>query len=875
MPPPRPPAKKPRRKKRWGRMVLRGYVVLLVLSHITRLFTPDLPPRDDQTIARVHAVEGTEILPHQVDFAYTDLHPEGRPDAPVLVLLHGSPMASLSMMGLARALDDSFRVIVPDLPGMGRSTRNVPDYSIQAHGLYLEQLLDTLDIEQAHVVAYSLGSGVALEMYEEDAGRVASIVMLSAIGVQELELLGSYHLNHAVHGSQLAFFWLLEEAFPHFGFLDGAILNSDYARNFFDSDQRPLRDILMRYQEPMLILQGKQDFQVLPAVAEEHERIVPQSELIVFEGGHELAFRRIDDLAPPIADFVERTEQGRAATRTTADAGRRADAEVPFDPADVPQAEGFTLIVLLVLIALATLVSEDLTSIGAGFLVAQGTMDFFPAMLACFVGIFIGDVLLFLAGRWIGRPIVRRAPMRWFIGEADLARGEAWLARRGPAMIMTSRFVPGSRLPTYVAAGLLDTGFWKFSFYFLIASAVWTPLLVGLSVLFGSQMLPLIAAYQNYALLILIGVVLVLWVILKTTPSLFSHRGRRLLVSSWRRKVRWEFWPPWFFYPPVVLYVAYLALRHRSPTLFTAANPAMPAGGFVGESKAEILASLREAGDAVARFDVIEPDDDPQQRAAQVSAFMGRHGFDFPIVLKPDVGERGADVAVLRSADEVDAYLAGHPARAVVQEYAPGLEYGVFYYRYPDEADGHIFSITDKRFPVVTGDGSRTLERLIIDDDRAVAMARFYLAQHQDRVFDVPAPGEQVQLVELGTHCRGAVFLDGNVVNTPALEAAIDRISKSIPGFYFGRYDIRTPSLADFKAGTNFKIVELNGVTSEATHIYDPQNSLWEAYRVLMKQWRIAFEIGAQNVKRGATPTRLRDLVRLLKQHKGPRQHEG
>ncbi|MFB3133675.1 MAG: VTT domain-containing protein, partial [Rhodothermales bacterium] len=568
---------------------------------------------------------------------------------------------------------------------------------------------------------------------EEDPGRVSSIVMLSAIGVQELELLSTYHLNHAVHGFQLAFFWLLEEGFPHFGFLDDAILNTDYARNFFDTDQRPLRDILKRYQEPMLILHGKQDFQVPFAAAQEHARIVPQSELVVFEGGHELAFTQIDALAAPIADFVGRTEQGRTPTRANAEANRRAAAEVPFDPADIPQAEGSTLVVLLLLIGLATLVSEDLTSIGAGFLIAQGTMDFFPAMLACFVGIFFGDVLLFLAGRFIGRPLVRRAPFRWIVSEAGLARGEAWLAQRGPAVIMASRFLPGTRLPTYVAAGLLRTGFWQFSFYFLLASAVWTPLLVGLSVLFGNQMLPLLAVYQNYALPVLVGTVLVFWLLLKTIPALFSHRGRRLLLSAWRRKVRWEFWPPWFFYLPVVLYVVYLALRYRSLTLFTAANPAMPAGGFIGESKAEIMESLREAGDAVARFAVIEPDDDPQQRAAQVSAFMNRHGFGFPIVLKPDVGERGADVAVLRSSDEVQTYLARRPARALVQQYAPGLEFGVFYYRYPDEADGHIFSITDKQFPVVTGDGWRTLERLILDDDRAVAMARVYLAHHRDR----------------------------------------------------------------------------------------------------------------------------------------------
>jgi hypothetical protein len=57
------------------------------------------------------------------------------------------------------------------------------------------------------------------------------------------------------------------------------------------------------------------------------------------------------------------------------------------------------------------------------------------------------------------------------------------------------------------------------------------------------------------------------------------------------------------------------------------------------------------------------------------------------------------------------------------------------------------------------------------------------------------------------------------------------------------------------------KIVELNGVTSEATHIYDPKFSLFDAYRVLFQQWRIAFEIGDLNRARGIRPASVGDLL--------------
>src|SRR5262249_2147185 len=111
---------------------------------------------------------------------------------------------------------------------------------------------------------------------------------------------------------------------------------------------------------------------------------------------------------------------------------------------------------------------------------------------------------------------------------------------------------------------------------------------------------------------------------------------------------------------------------------------------------------------------------------------------------------------------------------------------------------------------------------------------------------------------ELGTHSRGAIFLDGDRYKTARLEEAFDQISLGFKGFYFGRFDVRTPAVEEFIQGKNFKIIELNGVTSEATHIYDPKNSLVTAYKTLCAQWRIAFEIGARNLRRGARPTPVR-----------------
>jgi hypothetical protein len=244
---------------------------------------------------------------------------------------------------------------------------------------------------------------------------------------------------------------------------------------------------------------------------------------------------------------------------------------------------------------------------------------------------------------------------------------------------------------------------------------------------------------------------------------------------------------------------------------------------------------------------------------------MSDHGLSFPVVLKPDAGERGSGVAVVRSDGAMEDYLrAAAKTDVIIQEHIAGLEFGVFYFRYPESERGEIFSITRKLFPSVTGDGESTLEHLILIDNRAVCMARTYLGSKRDRLWDVPVKGESVQLIEIGTHCLGSIFLDGIEIKTAEMERAIDDLAKGFEGFYFGRFDIRTPSLTDFQQGKNFKVIELNGVTSEATSIYDPKNSLFAAYRVLFDQWRIAFEIGAQNRMRGVNSASVPRLARLI-----------
>jgi membrane protein DedA with SNARE-associated domain len=525
-----------------------------------------------------------------------------------------------------------------------------------------------------------------------------------------------------------------------------------------------------------------------------------------------------------------------------------------------------------VAIVLATFVSEDLTCVAAGLAAATGKIPAVDAIGAAAFGIWVGDLGLYAAGKFIGRPAIRRAPLSWFVHEEGVARSSQWFAAKGAGVILFTRFVPGTRLPTYFAAGLLEVGFWRFALLTALAVALWSPLLGGGALLIGREVLPLVESWERWGLLALFAAAFAWFLAIKFLVPAFTWRGRRMIVSRWRRMTRWEFWPPWLFYPPVVAYVAWLALKHRGLSVFTAVNPGVPAGGFIGESKHDILRQLASTPEFLARAQPISAQLATEERVRVVEQFAASSGF--PIVLKPDAGQRGSGVAIVRSVVEARAYLERVGVDCIVQEYASGEEFGVFYYRYPSAESGRIFSITRKVFPKVRGDGKRTLEELILADARAVCMAKLYLARNAERLAHVPARGEEVQLVEIGNHCRGAVFLDGCALATPELEAVIDRISKGFEGFYFGRYDVRARSVADLQRGEHFKVIELNGATSEATHIYDPTFPLLRAWGVLFEQWRILFEIAAENRRRGAPSVGIGELLRSIGRYRhGARTH--
>ncbi len=349
-------------------------------------------------------------------------------------------------------------------------------------------------------------------------------------------------------------------------------------------------------------------------------------------------------------------------------------------------------------------------------------------------------------------------------------------------------------------------------------------------------------------------------------------RRWRLTVGWFKRWLIWEFWPPWLFYLPIIPWVFLLSLRYLGPLKVTSINPGISAHGkFLLNTKSDKLSGL--SPEYIAPFELLKNENNLKERIEKAMKFVEE--YNFPVVLKPDLGGRGAGVWIVKDSEQLKADIELIDYDAIIQNYVEGVEYGIFWIQHPREKNGHVVSITEKRLPMVIGDGKRTLEELVLTHPRLFCMDKKHLTYLSNRLDYIPKDGEKVLIGEIGTHSLGSLFLDGNQIHTPELESQFSGIARSHKGFYFGRFDIRAPSIEHLKAGKEIKILELNALFGEMTHIWDSRLGLINAWSTLCRQWSQVYSIGAYNRSQGASKARYWDVLketwnvwRLNRRHK-------
>lgn len=253
--------------------------------------------------------------------------------------------------------------------------------------------------------------------------------------------------------------------------------------------------------------------------------------------------------------------------------------------------------------------------------------------------------------------------------------------------------------------------------------------------------------------------------------------------------------------------------------------------------------------------------------------WMNSQHLSFPMVAKPDVGERGDNIRILKNLDEVILYKNELGRPFLLQEYLDtSFEAGVMVIRHPETDKVTVTSVVSKVFLHVTGDGKSTLEELVMKQPRA----RFQWKRLSPGLDSktVPASGEVIVLEKIGNHKRGTTFINSNHLITPDVQKVFSDIVKKIDGFYIGRFDLKTADETKFSMGIGIKIMELNGAFSEPGHIYDPNGKLIMAWRDLVMNWWALASISGANQSRGHQATSFIDFARLYFDYKRLRSIE-
>lgn len=531
-----------------------------------------------------------------------------------------------------------------------------------------------------------------------------------------------------------------------------------------------------------------------------------------------------------------------------------------------------SIAVQVLIVFLATLVHEDSAIVSGAYLMHSQGMTMPVAMATLMSGVIAGDLGIYGLGILAARVV----PLRRFVLTRITPSRRDWLDRNLMSTLVACRIAPGLLFPTFLTCGFLSVPFRRFALGVVSTAAIYVPIMLLMVLTAGTDVIERLGPWGWGALLLMMVAIGTLrkrfWPSRslkadEVSPLPFTHPGMPALSRAQVRVAPSEEIPVLPYYAPLVLQWLWLAMRYRSLTLPTAANPAIEAGGLLGESKAECLGLAGTVAQPfIAKWARITrmPGNDPKASLGATRAAMAAAGLTYPFIVKPDIGWRGFGVRLVADEAALMDYLASYPEgeNLLLQEFLPWSgEAAIFWLRRPGQQQGEIFSLTLRYFPFVVGDGIATIRQLIETCPRMSWKAKELCAGNANRLEIVPADGECVRLAVVGSNRVAGLYIDGACHATPALAARMDSLCGDLKDFHFGRLDVRFESIEQLRDGEGFKVVEINGAGAEAVHIWDPDYPILQGYRTLFRQQALMFAIGDANRARGITPMGLRQLI--------------
>lgn len=335
-----------------------------------------------------------------------------------------------------------------------------------------------------------------------------------------------------------------------------------------------------------------------------------------------------------------------------------------------------------------------------------------------------------------------------------------------------------------------------------------------------------------------------------------EHFGVNTLIK------KYEFWHPRVFEAPFYLYLGWQCLINRIGIKDLAkANYALDHGeiGIGSKLESQMAFDQKHFLPSVLVSDKLSTTD----KKELITEFVSTHGF--PVILKSDVGCVGKGLTKLHSGADADKKIPLLMGDFILQKYTGHpYECGVFYIR--QNGKPRITGINKKHFPSVTGNGR--------DDLLTLAKNNHRYTQHWDAFLqdldlsEIPADGEIRRLSFIGSHTLGCKFTDDSELLTPQLESAIFELFENQPGFNFGRVDVKAADEAAFQRG-EFVVIEVNGIASLPTHMFDPENSIWRAYQIFFEHGKYLVQVAREHKERAVELMSYREVLAKVKANQG------
>jgi 3-oxoadipate enol-lactonase len=214
-----------------------------------------------------------------------------------LLLIHGLGGSGADWAFQVAALEKRFLVIVPDLPGSGRSPPPRGGYTIEGFAAALWSLLDHLGISQTNIIGFSMGGAVALEMAARRPSHVPRLGLINSLATYRPD---DWHKWLEVHVSEMLVrllgmrraAWLLAlRLFPepwqralrrHAAAAVGAVPASSYLGMGLALARWAIIDRLGRLKSRILLIAAENDFTPLAEKRELAARL--KADIVVVRG---------------------------------------------------------------------------------------------------------------------------------------------------------------------------------------------------------------------------------------------------------------------------------------------------------------------------------------------------------------------------------------------------------------------------------------------------------------------------------------------------------------------------------------------------------------------------------------------------------------